>query len=112
MKSIKYSDLYVLKCYECNKVFRTDNPYAKLCPECKDFRKPCKKSRKKKEAQKPLTVAEVLHISSVYSKVKHKYINYGEMVSIISRNADHCVCCGEVVPEGRHVCPNCEKAVK
>lgn len=22
---------------------------------------------------------------------------------------DRCVCCGEVVPEGRMVCPNCEK---
>ena len=23
---------------------------------------------------------------------------------------DRCVCCGEVIPEGRHVCPICEKA--
>ena len=23
-------------------------------------------------------------------------------------NADRCVCCGAVVPEGRMVCPNCE----
>lgn len=22
---------------------------------------------------------------------------------------DRCVCCGEYVPEGRQVCPNCEK---
>lgn len=22
--------------------------------------------------------------------------------------ADRCVCCGEIVPEGRAVCPNCE----
>ena len=26
-----------------------------------------------------------------------------------SLNQDTCVCCGEVVPEGRMVCPNCEK---
>ena len=23
-------------------------------------------------------------------------------------NADRCVCCGEIVPEGRQVCPSCE----
>lgn len=25
---------------------------------------------------------------------------------------DYCVCCGEVVPEGRMVCPSCESMVK
>lgn len=24
-------------------------------------------------------------------------------------NADHCVCCGDVIPEGRMVCPACER---
>lgn len=23
-----------------------------------------------------------------------------------------CVCCGEIIPEGRQVCPKCEKGVK
>lgn len=27
-------------------------------------------------------------------------------------NADRCVCCGEIIPEGRMVCPNCEVAGK
>ena len=26
-------------------------------------------------------------------------------------NADRCVCCGEVIPEGRQVCPACEGGV-
>ena len=26
-------------------------------------------------------------------------------------NADRCVCCGEIIPEGRQVCPNCERGV-
>lgn len=25
--------------------------------------------------------------------------------------ADRCVCCGEIIPEGRQVCPNCERSV-
>lgn len=25
--------------------------------------------------------------------------------------ADRCVCCGDVIPEGRQVCPGCEKEV-
>lgn len=27
-------------------------------------------------------------------------------------NAEHCVCCGEVIPEGRQVCPYCEREDK
>jgi hypothetical protein len=26
--------------------------------------------------------------------------------------AERCVCCGEIIPEGRQVCPNCEKKAK
>ena len=22
---------------------------------------------------------------------------------------DRCICCGEIIPEGRQVCPNCEQ---
>lgn len=25
----------------------------------------------------------------------------------LSDNANHCVCCGAVIPDGRHVCPDC-----
>ena len=25
---------------------------------------------------------------------------------------DRCVCCGDVIPEGRQVCPKCERMVK
>ena len=24
-------------------------------------------------------------------------------------NAERCVCCGEIIPEGRQICPACEK---
>lgn len=27
-------------------------------------------------------------------------------------NAEHCICCGEVIPEGRQVCPYCEQEDK
>lgn len=27
-------------------------------------------------------------------------------------NVNHCVCCGEIIPEGRQVCPNCESGNK
>ena len=29
-------------------------------------------------------------------------------MSLAGENADHCVICGEVIPEGRQVCPICE----
>lgn len=31
----------------------------------------------------------------------------GEVIDAFE-NADRCVCCGEIVPEGRQVCPSCE----
>lgn len=27
-------------------------------------------------------------------------------------NAEHCICCGEVIPEERQVCPQCEAEAK
>ena len=27
-------------------------------------------------------------------------------------DADRCVCCGEIIPEGRMVCPQCEYKTK
>ena len=27
----------------------------------------------------------------------------------MDKNQDYCVCCGEPIPEGRWICPNCEK---
>jgi RNA polymerase subunit RPABC4/transcription elongation factor Spt4 len=27
-------------------------------------------------------------------------------------NEDRCICCGEIIPEGRMVCPNCLVTVK
>jgi hypothetical protein len=31
----------------------------------------------------------------------------GEVINAFE-NADRCVCCGEIIPEGRQVCPGCE----
>ena len=101
-------EMYVTKCHECKKVFRTDDPLATLCPACIKARKTRRGKRKKKEQRKPLTFAEILHIAEVYNRVNHKYIHYGDVVSLVERNVDRCVCCGAVVPEGRLVCPQCE----
>ena len=38
-------------------------------------------------------------------------LSHGELVQMeqAGRNAERCVCCGEIIPEGRQVCPNCVK---
>ena len=35
----------------------------------------------------------------------------GEYIKIrpLTSSADTCVCCGEIIPEGRQVCPKCEE---
>lgn len=29
-------------------------------------------------------------------------------INLYTDNAEHCVCCGQVIPEGRQVCSKCE----
>lgn len=105
-------DLYLFKCADCKKEFRTDNPELKVCPTCLKHRKPCAKRQKKKPVKKPLTFAQILHIAEVYSKVNHKYLHYGDVVKLVEANAEHCVCCGATIPEGRQICPRCERMCK
>ena len=101
--------LYTLKCADCGKVFRTDDPEQKACPSCLKLRKPFHQSRKNKPVKKPLTFAQILHIAEVYNKIHHKYLHYGDLVNLINANAEHCVCCGATIPEGRQICNKCEK---
>lgn len=103
-------ELYTYTCSECNKTFRTTDPDQKVCSECLKHRQPHRKRGKKKK--KLLGFAEILHIAEVYRKVNGKYIHYGDMVNLIERNAEHCVCCGATIPEGRQVCAQCESKVK
>lgn len=35
-------------------------------------------------------------------------MSHGEMVQMQAAGENRCVCCGEIIPEGRQVCPNCE----
>lgn len=101
-------ELYTYRCPDCGKTFRTDDPKQKVCPSCLKFRKPRLKHRKKK-SKKVLTFAEISHIAEVYNKIHHKYLHYGDIVNLVESNAEHCVCCGATIPEGRQICPKCEK---
>lgn len=38
---------------------------------------------------------------------ENSFCSYGEMKAV--ENAERCVVCGEVIPDGRQVCPPCEK---
>ena len=101
--------LYIVKCHECQKTFRTDNPDAHFCPDCLKFRQPCKPYKKKKNKKKILTFAEILHIANVYYKVNNKYIHYGEVVRLMDSYPTRCVCCGATIPKGTVLCTNCQK---
>lgn len=69
-----------------------------------------RKPPKKKAAN--LSIKAILRIGKTYNAVNKTQKQYGEMVHIIENtNVDRCVCCGEVVPEGKMVCPLCESQV-
>lgn len=101
------------KCRDCGKVFYTNTPKI-ICDECALFRKPSRgKPEKVNKKKKSLTISEVIHVGNVYNAVKGVFKHYGDVVAMIdSTKVDCCVCCGEIVPEGRIICPNCEDLAK
>ena len=101
------TQLYTYKCLDCKKTFRTDNPEQKVCSECLKYRKP---HQQKKRVKKILTFAEISHITNVYYKIHHKYLHYGDVVSLIELNPKKCICCGAAVCKSKHICAKCEKA--
>lgn len=107
-------------CIDCGKTFRTPGQ-DQLCHSCKvkhrkkALKKQCEQYKnvyKKKESPKPkVSLEQEQKVERIYNAIhKSRYHGYGEIVQIIeSANADRCVCCGAIIPEGRLVCPNCER---
>ena len=108
----EHEELYTLRCYACQEDFQSDKPYETFCPKCTRHIQSRIPKEKKKEPKKPLTLAEVMHIAKVYNRVNNQHLHYGELVALLDKNSEHCICCGVAIPEGRQVCPQCEKAVK
>ena len=111
-------ELNVRICRECGKTFRTPNQ-EHLCPSCKlKHRKAAYKKQMEgykkppvKETPKPkISLAEEQKVERIYNAIhKDRYRQYGEITQLIENTAsDRCVCCGNIVPDGRLVCPICE----
>lgn len=109
-------------CRDCGKSFRTPNQ-DQLCPDCKikhrkatqkktaDGVKGIRKITEPKKTVPKVSLIEEQRIERIYNAIhkNDKYYGYSEIVSIIENTkADRCVCCGEIIPEGRMVCPVCE----
>lgn len=100
------------KCSDCGFVFEAPNNRTRICPECKTYRahEICKKKREEKPKKKFPPLMQVSRIERIYNAVNGTKKHYGEIVNIIESTAtDRCVCCGDVIPEGRMVCPACEQ---
>lgn len=96
-------------CKDCGRLFRPQSPCKRLCDTCAKHRSPHAKAAKKKKPV-ALTIGEVARIERIYNRVNGTFKHYGEIVQIIEKTKDNrCVCCGDVIPEGRMVCPRCEK---
>ena len=108
-------ELYTKTCADCHKIFRTDKEDARVCPSCQGVREYMKggdRKCKRKQKKKILSIREVMKIGRVYDKVNGTCLanRYGEIVrKIENTNVDRCVCCGEIIPEGRMICIKCEK---
>lgn len=115
-------------CRMCGKdiSYRTSNS-AKYCEECAKLAKlESVRASKARTRQRELAAAAET-VSSAAPKHKSTMqqlredavaatrmgMSYGEYVAYKSRRRmawpERCVCCGEIIPEGRQVCPQCEK---
>lgn len=52
-----------------------------------------------------MDVIEVMETVAESAKITAESL---KSVADAMENADRCICCGEIVPEGRQVCPGCE----
>ena len=120
-KNFEKAELHTRTCKECGKVFRTPG-FDILCPSCKQKHRKenlkrqtemCKAYRveEKKKSKPKISIEEEQRIERIYNAIhKSRYYGYGEIVNIIENTkADRCVCCGVFIPEGRMVCPVCER---
>lgn len=98
-------------CYVCKRVFRAQNGRFKICDECAKHRSPHRRMRETQPSKAAtLSIEQVSRIERIYNKVNSTFKHYGEIVNIIQgTKADCCVCCGDVVPEGRMICHECER---
>lgn len=108
-------ELFTRQCRDCHKLFRTDKKDVFVCPSCQDVRDYMKGGERiyKRKTKKPkLSIGEVMHIGVICDKVNGTSlsVHYDDIVKKIQNtNVDRCVCCGEIIPEGRMICPKCEK---
>ena len=63
--------------------------------------------KKKNKAREDLTVGFAIKWNKTVNRIR----NYYGMGNVEDMNANRCVCCGAIIPEGRQVCPSCIAAV-
>ena len=115
-------------CRICGKdiSYRTSNS-AKYCEECAKrsrlesvrARRARTMQRQREEAAKKAESAAPKHKSTMQQlrddavAASRMGMSYGEYVAYKSRSMmtgpERCVCCGEIIPEGRQVCGACER---
>jgi hypothetical protein len=115
------AEVYTKTCPQCGREYTTEQSRKKICPEClnKNDKKRknavravrMKPAPKKKKPKKTFpTLYEVSRVERIYNAVKKTHKHYHDIVHIIeSSKAECCVCCGATIPEGRMVCPACER---
>ena len=115
-------------CRICGKdiSYRTSNS-AKYCEECakrsrlesvrasraRTMQRQREEATKKAEAAAPKHKSTMQQLRDDAVAATRMGMSYGEDVAYKRRRRmagpERCVCCGEIIPEGRQVCPQCEK---
>ena len=67
-----------------------------------------RRTRQKIQADNPHLVEEVARAIRMEKEAEYRKYALGK---VVDPACERCVCCGNDVPEGRMVCPNCDKEV-
>ena len=98
--------LRVIRCDECDRISRKDtaDPRSEVGERGELY------SNTMRRLARMGAKTHVEQIICLAEEIEHYRAQITEMRDYIERRpspADRCVCCGEIIPEGRMVCPNC-----
>ena len=110
-KDISYrTNNAVRYCEECARQSRIESVRASRARKMQRQRE---EDAKKADAAAPKHKSTMQQLRDDAVSASRMGMSYGEYVAYKSRSmmagTERCVCCGEIIPEGRQVCPKCER---
>lgn len=103
--------LRVIRCDECDRINRKG--MASQCSEVGERGELYSGTMRRLARMGAKThVEQIICLAEEIEHYRAQIIEMRDYIALHPSPADRCVCCGEIIPEGRMVCPNCENGAQ